>query len=104
LPVTPVDPLFSIHCAANRLTRDGHVLGPEERILPLEGLKAYTVHAAACSFEDHLKGSIEEGNLADFVILSESPMRVPSENIKDIKILRTVVGGRTVFMGEDPSN
>ncbi len=103
LPVTPVDPLFSIHCAANRLTRDGHVLGPEERILPLEALKAYTVHAAACSFEDHRKGSIEEGKLADFVILSESPMRVPSENIKDIKILRTVVGGRTVFMGEDPS-
>ena len=98
LPVTPVDPLFSMHCAVNRLTRNGRVLGPEERIHPLEALKAYSVYAAACSFEEDLKGSIEKGKLADFVVLSESPMRVRPESIKDIRVLKTVVGGRTVYL------
>jgi hypothetical protein len=76
---------------------NGHVLGPEERIHPLEALKAYSVYAAACSFEERLKGSIEKGKLADFVILSESPLRIRPESIKDIRVLKTVVGGRTVF-------
>lgn len=97
LPVTPVDPLFSVHCAVNRLTRNGQVLGPDQRIPPLDAIKAYTSHAAFCSFEEDLKGSIESGKLADFVVLSENPVRVASERIKDIKVLKTVVGGRTVF-------
>lgn len=97
LPVTPVDPLFSIHCAVNRLTRDGRVLGPEERIDPLEAVKAYTVYAAICSYEEHLKGTIEAGKLADFVVLSDSPVRVQRQCIKDIQVLKTVVGGRTAF-------
>lgn len=104
LPVTPVDPLFSIHCAVNRLTKDGRVLGPDQRIPPLEAVKAYTSHAAACSFEEDLKGSIESGKLADFVVLSGSPMRVPPESIKDIQVLKTVVGGRTVFARERPTS
>ncbi len=97
LPVTPVDPLFSIYCAVNRFTRDGQVLGPEERIDPVEGVKAYTAYAATCSFEEHQKGSIEARKLADFVVLSGSPFRVQREKIKDIQVLKTVLGGRTVF-------
>ncbi len=97
LPITPIDPLFSIHCAVNRRTREGKVLGPRERISPLEALKAYTTHAAYCSFEEEIKGSIETGKLADFAVLSENPLEVDPEKIKDIKVLRTVVGGETVF-------
>jgi hypothetical protein len=97
LPVTPVDPLLSMHCAVNRRTREGMVLGPEERISPLEALRAYTVHGAFCSFEENAKGSIEVGKLADFVVLSENPLRVPPERIREIRVLRTVLGGRTVY-------
>jgi len=84
LQVTPVDPIFSIHNAVNRTNRDGELLGPEERISVLEALKAYTVNAAYCSFEEKVKGSIEEGKLADFAVLSDNPLAVKSEAIKDI--------------------
>jgi len=99
LPVTPVDPLFSIHCAVNRITREGRVLGAEERIPPLKALKAYTTHAAYCSFEEDLKGSIEAGKLADFTVLSDNPLTVSPEGIKDIQVEATVVGGHGVFGG-----
>ena len=79
------------------MTREGKVVGPEERIDPLEALKAYTIHAAYCSFEDHLKGSIEVGKLADFTVLSDNPLTVPPEAIKDIQVETTGVGGRTVY-------
>jgi predicted amidohydrolase YtcJ len=97
LPVTVVDPLFSMDCAVNRRTREGRVLGPEERISAREALKAYTVHGAYSTFEEHCKGSIQLGKLADFAVLSENPLRAPPERIKEIKVLRTVLGGRTVY-------
>ena len=97
LPVTPVDPLFSMDCAVNRRTREGRVLGPEERISAREALEAYTVHGAYSTFEEHRKGSIQVGKLADFAVLSENPLEVPPERIKEIKVLRTVLGGRTVY-------
>ena len=97
LPVTPVDPLFSIHCAVNRLTKEGAVLGPEERISPLEALKGYTIHATHCSFEENNKGSIEKGKLADFAVLSGNPLKIEPERIKDIRVLRTIIGGKTVY-------
>jgi len=97
LPVTPVDPLFSIHCAVNRITREGKLLGPEERIPPLEALKAYSTHAAYCSFEENLKGSIEVGKVADFAVLSDNPLVVAPEAIKDIQVKATAMGGHVVY-------
>jgi predicted amidohydrolase YtcJ len=97
LPVTPVDPIFSIHNAVNRTTRTGKRLGPAEQISVFEALKAYTINAAYCSFEEDIKGSIEEGKLADFIVLSENPLSVESETIKDIRVKATIVGGRLVY-------
>jgi predicted amidohydrolase YtcJ len=97
LPVTPVDPLFSMHCAVNRQTREGLVLGSGERISPMEALRAYTVHGAYSTFEEQSKGSIQVGKLADFVVLSENPLTLPPERIREIRVLRTVLGGRTVY-------
>lgn len=97
LPVTPIDPIFSIHNAVNRVTREGEILGPEERIPVLDALKAYTINAAYCSFEEKIKGSIEPGKLADFTVLSENPLTVPSETIKNIQVMATAVGGRLVY-------
>ena len=97
LPVTPVDPLFSIHTAVNRVTREDRVLGKAERISPMAALKAYTTHAAFCSFEEDIKGSIEPGKLADFVVLSDDPLTVEPEALKDIQVLATAVGGLMVF-------
>ena len=96
-PVTPISPLHSMHCAVNRITRDGELLGPDERISPHDALKAYTTDAAYCSFEEDIKGSLSSGKVADFVVLSDNPLTVEKERIKDIQVLRTYLGGRLVY-------
>ena len=58
-PVTPISPLHSMHCAVNRITSSGKLLGPDQRITPYEALKAFTVDAAYCSFEEEIKGAVK---------------------------------------------
>jgi predicted amidohydrolase YtcJ len=96
-PVTPVDPLLLVWCSVNRLTREGKVLGAEQRIGVFEALRAVTIDAAWQNFEEKTKGSIEPGKLADFVVLAENPLTVSPEKLKDVQILETIVGGKTVF-------
>lgn len=99
-PVTPVDPLLLVWAAVNRLTIGGQVLGPGERITVEQALRAVTLDAAWQNFEETTKGSIEPGKLADFVVLAQNPMSVPPEQIKDIQVMETVIGGRTVWEGK----
>jgi predicted amidohydrolase YtcJ len=96
-PIFGADPLFGIWCAVNRKTRAGVLLGPEERLTPMEAIRAYTINAAYASFEEKIKGSIEPGKLADFVILAENPCDVDPWEIRNIKIERTVIAGETVY-------
>ena len=95
-PVVPMDPLFLVWCAVNRRSSSGRVIGPGERISPLQALRSVTIDAAWQIFQEHNRGSIETGKLADLVVLSGNPLDNP-EAIKDIKIIETIVGGRTVF-------
>ena len=62
-----------------------------------EALRSYTIDAAYAAFEDDIKGSLEPGKLADFVMLEKDPHDVDPDTIVDIRILRTVLGGRTVY-------
>jgi predicted amidohydrolase YtcJ len=64
-----------------------------------EALKICTVNGAHASFEEHLKGSITAGKLGDFVMLAEDPHDVDPGRLKDIEVVRTVVGGRTMHGG-----
>ena len=98
-PVTPVDPLLLVWAAVNRVTRNGLVLGPEERVAAVDALRAVTIEAAWQNFEECRKGSIERGKLADFVILAENPCTVSPGRIKDIAVLETIVGGVSVYRG-----
>lgn len=96
-PVVPMEPFRLIWSAVNRLTTSGKVLGEEERITPIQALRAVTIDAAWQAFEEQRRGSLEPGKFADLVVLSENPMKAPM-NIKDIKVLETIVGGNTVYM------
>lgn len=96
-PVLPPDMLTAVGCAVTRTTRTGRVLGEEERLLPLDALRAVTVNAAYQYFEEDRKGSIREGKLADFVLLDENPLTVEPGRIRDIRVLRTIKEGVTVY-------
>lgn len=96
-PVIPVNPLAGIYAAVTRKTKSGHVLSPEEALTPEDALWMYTMGGAYASFEDDVKGSIAVGKLADLVVLSDDPTRVPSEEIKDITVEKTIIGGQVVW-------
>jgi predicted amidohydrolase YtcJ len=97
-PVTPVAPLMSVWSAVNRITREGRVIGPEQRIAVGDALRAFTIDAAYLAFEDRMKGSLAPGKLADFVVLDRDPLAVPAEEIRDIAVVQTVVGGEVVHV------
>lgn len=95
-PVSPIDPLLTMWCAANRITSSGQALGPAERVSPYEALKMMTVNAAWLLHRDHEIGSIRVGKRADFTALGDDPLAVDPIAIKDIPVKATVLGG-TVF-------
>jgi predicted amidohydrolase YtcJ len=98
-PVVPMDMPRLMWSAVNRLSTSDQVIGEAQRVTPLQALRAVTIDAAWQGFEETIKGSIEPGKLADLVILSENPLRVPA-TIKDIKVLETIVGGKTVYTAQ----
>ncbi len=98
-PVVPMEPLRLVWSAVNRLSTSGAVIGPRERITPLEALRAVTIDAAFQHFEEDLVGSLEPGKRADLVILSRSPLDDP-EHIDEIEVLETIIGGRTAWRAE----
>ncbi|GAB2788759.1 amidohydrolase [Rhabdobacter roseus] len=95
--VTPINQLFLLWTSVERKSRSGKVIGPEERLTPLEGLRAITINGAYQYFEEASKGSIEPGKLADLVILSDDPTTVVPAQIKDIQVLETIKEGKTIF-------
>ena len=76
---------------------DGTSWGLNQRISVDEAIRVNTYNGAYASREESIKGSIAEGKLADYVVLAEDPHTVRPEKIKDIAIVRTVVGGATAY-------
>ena len=89
--------LETIWCAVNRITKNGVLLGEEERVSPLDALKAVTKNAAYQYFEEDIKGTLKEGKLADLVILDKNILKVDPMEIKDIQVLETIKEGETIF-------
>ncbi|HUZ35743.1 MAG TPA: amidohydrolase [Streptosporangiaceae bacterium] len=96
-PVITADPLIGIQDAVLRRTAEGLVLGPEERLTARDALALYTQHAAYAVHRESEVGSLEPGKLADFVVLDASPLDADPEQIADIGVLATVLGGTPVY-------
>lgn len=99
-PVVKPDSLFAVHNAVNRTTRNGRVLGEDQKLSVMEALKGITINGAYQIFEEDKKGSITEGKNADLVILAENPLTVDKKRIKDIKVLETIKNGKTIYKAE----
>jgi predicted amidohydrolase YtcJ len=98
--VAPPTPLEGIYAAVTRRTIDDRNPGgwvPEQRITVDEALRAYTIEAAYASFEERDKGSLERGKLADLVMIDRDLTRIRPEEIRDARVLLTMVGGRVAY-------
>jgi hypothetical protein len=95
--VAPLDQIFMLWSAVNRTSRGGAEVGPEQRVTPLEGLKAMTIWGAEQYGERDSKGSLEPGKLADLVILDRNPLKVEPMAIKDIQVVETIKEGKTIY-------
>ncbi|HEU4629376.1 MAG TPA: amidohydrolase [Gemmatimonadaceae bacterium] len=98
--VAPPTPLEGIYAAVTRRTLDDRNPGgwvPEQKITVEDALRFYTINGAYATFEESLKGSLERGKLADFVLIDRDLTRIAPETIRDAKVLMTVVGGKVVF-------
>lgn len=96
-PVTPMEPMRMVWSTVTRKSSGGNVYGADERIDVLSALKGITINAAHQYFREDSLGSISVGKLADFVILEENPLVVDPDHLKDIQVLATLVGGKTVY-------
>ena len=94
-PIEDPDIILGLHAL---VTRNGFV--PEQCITMEEALKTYTINGAYAAFEENIKGSIEVGKLADFVILDKNPLEISEDEIKKIQVLETIIRGNTVYKKE----
>lgn len=96
-PVIQPNMIETLWCAVNRITKDGVVLGSEERISIHDALRAVTLTAAYQYGEENEKGSITPGKKADFVVLDQDPYRTAEEQIKDLQVMMTIKSGEIIY-------
>ena len=96
-PVIPPDMMRLVWASVNRKTRSGRALGPEQRLGVMEALRAITIDAAYQGFEEGRKGSISVGKQADLVILEQNPVLANKADLADIKVVRTLARGETIY-------
>ena len=95
--ILPIGPLVGIYAAVTRKGMSGRVFGADEAISVEEAIKAYTLTGAYLGFEENIKGSLEPGKLADMIVLSEDILTADHEDIMDIVVEQTYVGGKLVY-------
>jgi len=96
--VTPLSPWWGIWSAVvRREMQSGQVFAPEERVTVQQALTLYTRNGAYVGFEEHEKGSLESGKFADFIIVDRDVLRTPPDELKDVQVLSTYVGGKLIY-------
>jgi predicted amidohydrolase YtcJ len=93
----PWSPWLGMWVALTRRTERGEVLGPEERLTREEALRLYTINNAYLNHEEKEKGSLEVGKLADLIMIDRDILSCPVDEIREVKVICTIVGGRVVY-------
>ena len=98
--VAPLNPLSTIYAAVTRATLDGKNPNgwfPEQKLTVAEAVEAYTMGSAYAEFQEKEKGSITPGKLADMVVLTDDIFSIDPAKIRDVKVVKTIVGGKMVW-------
>lgn len=96
-PVIEPDMFETIWCAVNRTTKAGKVLGEDEKVSVLEAIKAVTINAAYQYGEEEIRGSLKTGKKADLIIVDKNPLKVAKDELRNIKILKTIKDGKVIW-------
>jgi predicted amidohydrolase YtcJ len=96
-PCAPYPPMMALHGLVNRTTKAGKPIGRSQKISVMEALRLYTINAAYQQIDEDRLGSIEEGKLADMVVLGQDILTVPTEKIIDTPIDMTLIDGKVVY-------
>ena len=97
VPVEHISPIASFYSSVSRRMNNGEVLSGQHRMTREEALRSYTINNAYAAFEEHLKGSLTPGKLADIVVLSRDIMTIPEEEIPGTEVVHTIVGGEVRY-------
>jgi predicted amidohydrolase YtcJ len=97
VPVERIDPMANFYATVTRKTKDGTVFFGDQKMSRAEALKSYTWNGAFAAKEDHLKGSIAVGKLADITVLSKDIMTIPEDQIATTQAVYTIVGGKIAY-------
>jgi predicted amidohydrolase YtcJ len=98
--VAPLNPIWTVYAAVTRSTLDGKNPNgwfPDQKLTVAEAIEAYTMGSAYAEFQENVKGSITPGKLADMVVLSDDIFSIDPAKIRDVKVLKTIVGGKVVW-------
>jgi predicted amidohydrolase YtcJ len=104
--VAPLNPMLTLYAAVTRATLDGRNPGgwfPQQKLTLAEAVEAYTLGSAYAEFQEKEKGSIAPGKLADMVLLSDDIFSIAAEKMREVRVCRTIVGGKTVWEQPMPS-
>jgi hypothetical protein len=92
-----VDPIACYYASVSRMTWEGNVFYPDQRMSRMEALRSYTINGAYAAFQEDLLGSLTPGKLADITVLSKDIMTVAEEEIPTTEVLYTIVGGKVLY-------
>ena len=96
-PVERLDPFKCFYASVTRKLDNGKTFYEDQKMTRMEALKSYTINGAYASFEENIKGSIKKGKLADFVVIDKNLITCPEEEIKETKVIYTIIGGKILF-------
>jgi len=99
-PVEDVDPIASFHASVARKMENGAAFHPEQSMTRTEALRSYTIDNAYAAFEEHLKGSIAPGKIADITVISKDITKIPLDEIPTARVDYTIVGGKIAYSRE----
>ena len=101
--VAPLNPMLTVYAAVTRATLDGKNPNgwfPEQKLTVAEAVQAYTMGSAYAEFQDKVKGSITPGKLADMVLLSDDIFAIEPSKIREVRVLKTIVGGKEIYSAD----